>query len=130
MFDSSSVLKSIDLNNKMRTVNYSLNKESNYTLKFKKIGNNKLTISLLKFDKKENLLFKSKDFKVPVHPLHNLENFLAASVIAIEMGLKPDNILLSLNSFHGVQRRFQFHINNKKQVFIEDYAHHPKEIDA
>ena len=120
----------LDLNDKMRTVNYSLNKESNYTLKFKKIGNNKLTISLLKFDKKENLLFKSKDFKVPVHPLHNLENFLAASVIAIEMGLKPDNILLSLNSFHGVQRRFQFHINNKKQVFIEDYAHHPKEIDA
>ena len=120
----------LELNDKIRTVKYSLNKESNYTLKFKKIKNNNLKISLLKFDKKENLLLKSKDFKVPVHPTHNLENFLAASVVAIEIGLKPDNILLSLNSFLGVQRRFQFHVNNKEQVFIEDYAHHPKEIDA
>ena len=120
----------IELNSKIRMVNYSLNKKSNYTLKFKKSGNRNLIISLLKLDKKENMLLKSKDFKVPIHPLHNLENFLAASAVAIEMGLKPDNILLSLKSFLGVQRRFQFHINNKKQVFIEDYAHHPKEIES
>tara|TARA_B100001057_G_scaffold458140_1_gene507092 strand:+ start:9786 stop:11207 length:1422 start_codon:yes stop_codon:yes gene_type:complete len=120
----------IKLNDKIKKVNYSLNKESNYTLKFKKSGNKNLTIRLLKLGKKENVLLKSKDFKVPIYPLHNLENFLAASVVAIELGLKPDNVILSLKSFLGVQRRFQFHINNKKQVFIEDYAHHPKEIDA
>ncbi len=120
----------LELNDRIRTVNYSLNKGSNYNLKFKKSGNKNLTIGLLKFNKKGNLLLKSKDFKAPIHPPHNLENFLAASVLAIEMGLKTDNILVSLNSFLGIQRRFQFHINNKKQVFIEDYAHHPKEIDT
>ena len=120
----------LELNDNIKTVNYSLNNKSNYNLKFKKSGNKNLIINLLKFNKKENLVLKSKEFKVPIHPPHNLENFLAASVVAIEMGLKVDNILLSLNSYLGVQRRFQFHINSKKQVFIEDYAHHPKEIDA
>tara|TARA_B100000900_G_scaffold410337_1_gene427966 strand:+ start:85 stop:1152 length:1068 start_codon:yes stop_codon:yes gene_type:complete len=120
----------LEINDKIRTVNYSLNSESNYNLKFKKIGNKNLIINLLKFNKKENLALKSKEFKVPIHPPHNLENFLAASVVAIEMGLKADNVLESLSSYLGVQRRFQFHINSKKQVFIEDYAHHPKEIDA
>ena len=92
--------------------------------------NKNLIINLLKFNKKENLVLKSKEFKVPIHPPHNLENFLAASVVAIEMEAKKQIIYLCLNSYLGVQRRFQFHINSKKQVFIEDYAHHPKEIDA
>ena len=44
------------------------------------------------------------------------------------MGLTADEVKKGLESFEGVERRFEFHINNPKTVYIDDYAHHPEEI--
>ena len=44
--------------------------------------------------------------------------------------LSINNISLGINTFLGVKRRFEFHIRSKNQIFIEDYAHHPSEINA
>ena len=63
-------------------------------------------------------------------PHHNIENFLASSCVALELGIKPEFIIQALYSFSGISRRFEYHIKNKTQIFIEDYAHHPREIDV
>jgi UDP-N-acetylmuramate--alanine ligase len=61
---------------------------------------------------------------------HNAENALAAISIALEMGLEPAKIKAGIESFKGVKRRFQYIIKSDKKVFIDDYAHHPTEIEA
>ncbi len=60
----------------------------------------------------------------------NAENALAAASIAYLAGLDGDTIRKHLKTFRGVQRRFDFQLNNEKIVFIDDYAHHPEELKA
>ncbi|MFC2083890.1 UDP-N-acetylmuramate--L-alanine ligase [Bacteroidota bacterium] len=60
---------------------------------------------------------------------HNIKNSLVAVCIAKEMGIPFDTIKLSLESFLGVYRRFETKYNNDILV-IDDYAHHPTEINA
>lgn len=61
---------------------------------------------------------------------HNAMNALAASSAAILNGISPEIIRNALETFPGVQRRFEYIIRNEKMVFIDDYAHHPDEINA
>lgn len=68
--------------------------------------------------------------KLGVPGFHNLENAIAASIVARELGVDDATIRLALGSFQGVKRRFEFIINRKEIVFIDDYAHHPTEIRA
>lgn len=61
---------------------------------------------------------------------HNLLNGLVAFAMAMEAGAPPDRLASALGTFKGVQRRFSYKINTKECIFIDDYAHHPTEIDA
>jgi UDP-N-acetylmuramate--alanine ligase len=61
---------------------------------------------------------------------HNVENAIAASTVALRLGVTPDLLRLGLASFRGVSRRFETRIPGPQVVFIDDYAHHPKELDA
>ncbi|MGI9546530.1 MAG: UDP-N-acetylmuramate--L-alanine ligase [Flavobacteriaceae bacterium] len=61
---------------------------------------------------------------------HNLLNGLVAFAMAIQAGPPPYRLAEALESFKGVQRRFSYRINEIGFVFIDDYAHHPTEIDA
>jgi UDP-N-acetylmuramate--alanine ligase len=61
---------------------------------------------------------------------HNVENALAASVIASQLKIDLKSIGSALKSFEGVARRFDIHLNTENLVFIDDYAHHPTEITA
>ncbi len=67
--------------------------------------------------------------------LHNIQNALAAIAIATELKVADDVICKSLNKFCGVKRRFtnlgELTLNKKIQVtLIDDYSHHPTEIEA
>jgi len=62
--------------------------------------------------------------------LHNIENALAAIALVRKLGLTDDQIREGLSSFEGVQRRFDVHIQKENIVYIDDYAHHPSEINA
>ncbi|AGF49272.1 UDP-N-acetylmuramate--L-alanine ligase [Candidatus Kinetoplastidibacterium galati] len=70
--------------------------------------------------------------------IHNIRNALAAVAIATELGISDDDICSSLNSFRGVGRRFSyiddFYVLDKngggKFILIDDYGHHPREIEA
>ncbi|MDE7126652.1 MAG: UDP-N-acetylmuramate--L-alanine ligase, partial [Bacteroidales bacterium] len=58
----------------------------------------------------------------------NAENIIAASAVALTYGLDPENVREALASFSGVRRRFDIHVNTPGCSYIDDYAHHPKEI--
>lgn len=67
-------------------------------------------------------------FTLPGH--HNLSNALIAFAMAKSYGVSNENIKNALASFKGVRRRFSFQIREEKLVYIDDYAHHPTEIEA
>jgi len=61
---------------------------------------------------------------------HNLLNGLAAFAMAAQAVPQPHRLAKALASFKGVKRRFSYQIKNNDFVFIDDYAHHPTEINA
>jgi len=61
---------------------------------------------------------------------HNVLNATLAFAMAKTYGLKNEDIISGLASFKGVRRRFSYKINTDKLVMIDDYAHHPTEINA
>lgn len=67
-------------------------------------------------------------FGLPGH--HNLTNALLAFAMAKSYGVSNEKIIAALASFKGVRRRFSFQIREGKLVYIDDYAHHPTEINA
>ena len=60
----------------------------------------------------------------------NVENATAASAIALTYGITPEKIRAALASFSGVKRRFDIQVKKPGCVYIDDYAHHPEEINA
>jgi len=67
---------------------------------------------------------------IPLPGRHNVLNALAACGIALELGVSEINIRKALASYTGVKRRFELIFRSHSQVFIDDYAHHPTEIEA
>lgn len=61
---------------------------------------------------------------------HNVENAVAAAAMALMSGIEPDTLAAGMASFKGVQRRFETIIRTDKTVYIDDYAHHPTELNA
>lgn len=70
------------------------------------------------------------DYQLGLPGRHNVENALAACVIANRLKIDPKSIGEALKAFQGVYRRFDMHINTENLVYIDDYAHHPTEIEA
>lgn len=62
--------------------------------------------------------------------LHNVENAVAASAIAIEVGITELELRRGLESFEGIKRRFEIVSESAEHVYIDDYAHHPREIEV
>ncbi len=71
-----------------------------------------------------------ENFKFDLPGRHNLSNALIALAMAIEYGCAPYSLASALASFKGVKRRFSIIHKSDDKVFIDDYAHHPKEINA
>jgi UDP-N-acetylmuramate--alanine ligase len=67
-------------------------------------------------------------FGLPGH--HNLMNALMALAMAKTYGTSSEAIKSALATFKGVQRRFSYQIKTDSLVYIDDYAHHPTEINA
>jgi UDP-N-acetylmuramate--alanine ligase len=61
---------------------------------------------------------------------HNAENAMAAAAVCLELGLSEEKIKAGIAAFKGVKRRFEYHIRTQQMVYIDDYAHHPTEIEA
>lgn len=71
-----------------------------------------------------------KDFKFNLPGRHNLSNALIALAMTVEYGIPQQQLAEALASYKGVKRRFTYQIKSESLVFIDDYAHHPQEINA
>ena len=79
-----------------------------------------------------DIQFKKKIFKnIELNMLgdHNAFNAMVAFMIAISLDIEPNCIIKSLKSFPGIMRRFSIELYEPK-IFIDDYAHHPNEINS
>lgn len=70
------------------------------------------------------------NFKFNLPGRHNLSNALIALAMAAEFGCPHPQLAKALASYTGVKRRFTYQIKSENLVFIDDYAHHPEEINA
>ncbi len=73
-------------------------------------------------------IIKNLQFGLPGK--HNLMNALMALAMAKTFGIPNEDIAKSLISFKGIKRRFSYQIKTENLVYIDDYAHHPTEINA
>jgi UDP-N-acetylmuramate--alanine ligase len=71
-----------------------------------------------------------KDIAFGLPGRHNLMNALMALAMAKTFGTSSDAIAKALASFKGIRRRFSYQIKTSNMVYIDDYAHHPTEINA
>jgi UDP-N-acetylmuramate--alanine ligase len=71
-----------------------------------------------------------KDLQFGLPGKHNLTNAVMALAMAKKFGAPTAAIAKALLSFRGIKRRFSYQIKTKSLVFIDDYAHHPTEINA
>ncbi len=71
-----------------------------------------------------------RDIRLGVPLKINIENSIAAIALACLNGVTPEEIKKGLSSFKGPKRRFDFHLKKENIVLIDDYAHHPAELEA
>ena len=105
-------------------ITYGIDDNSDYCIKNLRIEHGTYVFDL---DTPETTL-KGVRFSKPGR--HNLLNGLVAFAMAIQAGPPLYRLAEALESFKGVQRRFTYCIREMQLVFIDDYAHHPTEIDA
>jgi len=61
---------------------------------------------------------------------HNAQNALAAIAVGMELGMSFEDVSCGLSEFKGIDRRLQVKGEGRGVLVIDDYAHHPKEIDV
>ena len=106
---------------------YGVNPKSNFLIR-----NVKQTIKYSEFDLLINLPNKKKSIikklRIPLLGIHNIRNSVAATAVALTVGISPADIKRGLSNFKGVERRFNKIFTHNKIDFFDDYAHHPTEI--
>ena len=105
-------------------ISYGINTSSDYCAQNISIENGVYNFDL----KAPNTIFKGLKFSIPGK--HNLSNAVAAFAMALESGCNEINLRSALETYKGVKRRFSYKLKTDDLIFIDDYAHHPKEIDV
>ncbi len=120
-----------DLVKKLKNKNfytYGTNLKSNFLIK-----NIKQSISLSEFDLQIKVPNKKKidikKIRIPLFGNHNIRNAVAATAVALTVGISVYDIKRGLLNFRGVQRRFNKIFSYNNIDFYDDYAHHPTEIN-
>jgi UDP-N-acetylmuramate--alanine ligase len=109
---------------RVQTFNFSIEKNSAYEAQNVRIENEHFVFDL----RMPDTFIEGIQMKIP--GFHNIENATAAAAIALEVGIATSQIKQALFTFTGVKRRFEYVLKNDNIVFIDDYAHHPAEIEA
>ncbi|MDQ3191656.1 MAG: UDP-N-acetylmuramate--L-alanine ligase [Bacteroidota bacterium] len=103
---------------------YSVNEKAGYYAENIRVENGKFLFDFISSD----IQIRNISYNMPGR--HNIENAVAATAAAILAGIEHKHLKAALESFKGVKRRFEYVINTKDLVFIDDYAHHPEELKA
>ncbi|MEK3882680.1 UDP-N-acetylmuramate--L-alanine ligase [Paenibacillus sp. PL2-23] len=105
-------------------VTYGIHADAQYTAQHIVLGDRKVTFDMYKKD----VLLGSIELSVPGQ--HNVYNAMATVITCLEAGLAFDDIRQAIQSFRGAKRRFQVLGEVNDILVIDDYAHHPTEIQA
>lgn len=105
-------------------ITYGVEDDSDYSAQNVKIENGSYVFDV----KTPSGLYK--DFKFNLPGRHNLSNAIIALAMAVDFGCPHNQLAKGLASYKGVKRRFTYQIKTDDFVFIDDYAHHPEEINA
>lgn len=105
-------------------ITYGIEDDSDYSIQNIKIENGVYVFDV----KTPQTVFENLQFNLPGR--HNLSNALIALAMAVEYGCPYRQLAKALASYKGVKRRFTYHIKTENLIFIDDYAHHPEEINA
>ena len=108
----------------LKGITYAINEPSDYEAFNLKIESGKYIFDV----KTPSAEIQNIEFSLPGR--HNVMNALAALAMADVYGVSLENIKHSLSTFKGVRRRFSYKIKTEDFVLIDDYAHHPAEINA
>ena len=108
----------------LKGLTYAINEPSDYEAFNLKIESGKYIFDV----KTPSTEIQNIEFSLPGR--HNVMNALAALAMADVYGVPLENIKHSLSTFKGVKRRFSYKIKTEDFVLIDDYAHHPAEINA
>ena len=108
----------------IKGITYGLEDDSDYSAKNIRIENGTYVFDM----KTPSVTIERFQFNLPGR--HNLSNALIALAMAVEYGCSTNQLTKALLSYKGVKRRFSYQIKEDNRVFIDDYAHHPTEINA
>ncbi len=108
----------------MKGLTYGIEEPADYSIQNLRISGGRYHFDIHTLDTK----VPGVTFNLPGR--HNLLNALVAFAMALEAGPSPEDLAKALSTFKGVSRRFSYRIKRDNLVFIDDYAHHPGEIDA
>ena len=82
----------------------------------------------------QQLTAQIEGLELAVPGFHNVENMLAAACVARLYGLTDEQLRAAVAAYRGVKRRFEFIVTAgtaaQPKVYVDDYAHHPREIEA
>lgn len=71
-----------------------------------------------------------KDVLLQMGGRHNIENTVACIAAAMQLGINEEALKKAVSSFKGVKRRFEYILKTSDRIVIDDYAHHPQELNA
>ena len=111
-------------------MSYSATEKADYYAFNIGISNNKTKFDIGVLDILPGMAYEKKitNLLIDIPGKHNIENVLAASAVACFLGATCDNVNNAISTFKGIKRRFEIHLHSDKMTFIDDYAHHPKEV--
>ncbi len=70
------------------------------------------------------------NIKMAAPGFHNIENAVAAMACCVEFGISLEQLRIGVETFYGAKRRFEYHKREGQTLLIDDYAHHPAEVEA
>lgn len=108
----------------LKGITFGIEDSSDYSVQNLKISNGSYVFDV----KTPTRLLENFKFNLPGR--HNLSNALIALAMSVEYGVPHQQLAKALASYRGVKRRFTYQIKTDRLVFIDDYAHHPEEINA
>ncbi|MFB6319771.1 UDP-N-acetylmuramate--L-alanine ligase [Saccharicrinis sp. FJH54] len=113
-----------DLNSGVKSFTYDIEKPADFYAEKIEIENGQYLFSLLTPER------KIVNLQLGVPGRVNLENAVAALAIGTLLGCTDAELRAGISSFKGNRRRFEYHYKTSRKIYIDDYAHHPKEIKA
>ncbi|UKN03346.1 UDP-N-acetylmuramate--L-alanine ligase [Paracrocinitomix mangrovi] len=124
IINSSIDLDQFEFENDLRIITYGVENRSDYRLHALKYENGRFYFDILGMAD----IYRNVEFGLPGQ--HNAENATAVFGLCIQLGVPEEIIRKAFAGFKGVKRRFDFRVRKEDIVVIDDYAHHPTEIDA